>query len=242
MIAIPAIDLINNEVVRLFQGDYGLQTIYPLNAAAYASEIASHGLKYLHLVDLSGAKAGRLIHEELMREIVSQTGLKVDFGGGIKTTEDVDRLLKSGANQVVIGSLCVNEPEKVVDWIKTFGSERFILALDTDGNKLKVNGWQDDSGKALEEMMHYFSSFKGLTILTTDIQKDGTGSGPNVALYERLVQQFPDQRWIASGGVESLSDLEELREAGCYACVIGKALLDGKITLSELKQFNDAGL
>lgn len=242
MIAIPAIDLINNEVVRLLRGDYRQQTSYPLDAAAYASEIAANGLKYLHLVDLSGAKVGRLIHEETLLEIVSQTGLKVDFGGGIKTAEDVDRLLKSGVNQVVIGSLCVNESEKVVDWIKTLGAERFILALDTDGNKLKINGWQNDSGKNLEEIMRYFSSFKGLTILTTDIQKDGTGSGPNIALYERLVRQFPDQRWIASGGVKSLSDLEELRKAGCYACVIGKALLDGKITLSELKKFNDAGL
>jgi phosphoribosylformimino-5-aminoimidazole carboxamide ribotide isomerase len=242
MIAIPAIDLINNEVVRLFQGDYLQQTSYSLDAATYASEIAANGLRYLHLVDLSGAKAGRLIHEGLMREIVSKTGLKVDFGGGIKTLEDVDKLLKSGINQVVIGSLCVNEPEKVVDWIKAFGAERFILALDTDGNKLKINGWQSDSGKTLEEIMRYFKSFNGLTILTTDIQRDGTGSGPNVALYERLVRQFPDQRWIASGGVESLSDLEELRKAGCYACVIGKALLDGKITLSELKKFNDAGL
>lgn len=242
MIAIPAIDLINNEVVRLIQGDYRQQTSYPLNAAAYASEIAANGLEYLHLVDLSGAKAGRLIHEAILLEIVSRTNLKVDFGGGIKTAADIDKLLKSGANQVVIGSLCVNEPEKVVDWIKTVGTERFILALDTDGDRLKINGWQHDSGKTLEEIMRFFSPFKGLTILTTDIRKDGTGSGPNVELYERLVQQFPDQRWIASGGVESISDLEKLRKAGCFACVIGKALLDGKITLSELKQFNDAGL
>ena len=242
MIAIPAIDLIDNQVVRLFQGDYAKQTSYSLNPVEYAVELVVSGLNYLHLVDLSGAKAGRLVHEELMREIVSKTGLKVDFGGGIKTVEDVNRLLESGANQVVIGSVCVNEPEKVVDWIKIFGAKRFILALDTDGDKLKINGWQNDSGKNPEEIMRYFSSFKGLTILTTDIQKDGTGSGPNVALYERLIQQFPDQRWIASGGVESLSDLEDLRKAGCYACVIGKALLDGKVTLSELKKFNDAGL
>ena len=242
MIAIPAIDLIDNQVVRLFRGDYQQQTSYPLNAIAYASEIAVIGLEYLHLVDLSGAKAGRLIHEKTLMEIAAKTGLKVDFGGGIKTAEDIDRLLKSGANQVVIGSLCAHEPEKVVDWIKTFGTAQFILALDTDRGKLKINGWQNDSDKTLEEIMCYFSSFNGLTILTTDIQKDGTGSGPNVALYERLIQQFPDQRWIASGGVESLSDLEQLRKAGCYGCVVGKALLDGKITLSELKEFNDEGL
>lgn len=242
MIAIPAIDLIDNKVVRLFQGDYGQQTSYSPNPAAYASEIAANGLKYLHLVDLSGAKAGRLIHEEVVIEIVSQTDLKVDFGGGIKTAEDIGKLLRSGVNQVVIGSLCVKDPQKVVSWIGEFGTERFILALDTDGNKLKINGWQHDSGKTLEDIMCYFSPFKGLTILTTDISRDGTGSGPNVELYRRLVQQFPDQRWIASGGVESLSDLEELRKAGCYACVVGKALLDGKITLNELKEFNDGSV
>lgn len=242
MIAIPAIDLIDNQVVRLFRGDYQQQTAYPINPVEYAREIASQGLKYLHLVDLSGAKSGQLVHQRVLEQIVSRTTLKVDFGGGIKTEEDIDRLLKSGANQVVIGSLCVKNPEKVAEWIKTFGTERFILALDTDGQELKVNGWQDASGKTLEETMRRFSSFSGLTILTTDIRKDGTGSGPNVDLYRQLVRQFPDQRWIASGGTESLSDLEKLRKAGCYGCVIGKALLDGKITLDELKRFNDAGL
>jgi phosphoribosylformimino-5-aminoimidazole carboxamide ribotide isomerase len=242
MIAIPAIDLINNQVVRLFQGDYQQQISYALDPVEYAVEIASKGLEYLHLVDLSGAKAGKLIHQEVMLQITSQTDLKVDFGGGVKTEEDISRLLESGANQVVVGSLCVTDPEKVVSWIKTFGINRFILALDTIENELKINGWQNTSGKTLEQAMRWFSPFKELTILTTDIRKDGTGSGPNVSLYQKLVRQFPDQRWIASGGVESLSDLEQLRKAGCYGCVIGKALLDGKITLNELKEFNDARL
>lgn len=242
MIAIPAIDLIDNRVVRLFQGDYLQQTSYSLDPVEYARGISENGLQFLHLVDLSGAKAGQLIHQEVMEQIISQTNLKVDFGGGIKTEEDIERLLKSGANQVVIGSLCVKEPETVVSWIQKFGIESFILALDTDGKSLKINGWQDSSGKTLKETMQYFSSFKGLTILTTDIRRDGTGSGPSIDLYKELIQEFPDQRWIASGGVESLSDLERLREVGCYGCVIGKAILDGKITLNELKRFNDAGL
>lgn len=242
MIAIPAIDLMDNQVIRLFQGDYQQQTTYSLNPVEYAREIALTGLKFMHLVDLSGAKIGQLVHQELMREIVSQTNLKVDFGGGIKTKEDIDELLRSGANQVVIGSLCVKEPEKVITWIKEFGIERFILALDTDGVNLKINGWQDSSGITLEETMKYFQHFKGLTILTTDIRRDGTGAGPSTNLYKELILKFPDQSWIASGGVESVSDLEELRKLGCYGCVIGKALLDGKITLNELKGFNDGGL
>lgn len=242
MIAIPAIDLIDNRVVRLLQGDFQQQTTYSLNPVDYASDISASGLEYLHLVDLSGAKAGKLVHLEILTEIVSQTNLKVDFGGGIKTKEDIEALLKLGANQVVIGSLCMKEPETVVSWIKSFGTDRFILALDTDGINLKINGWQDSSGKTLEETMEYFSLFTGLTILTTDIRKDGTGNGPSTHLYKYLIEKFPNQRWIASGGVESVSDLEELRRVGCYGCVIGKALLDGKITLKELKEFNDACL
>jgi len=242
MIAIPAIDLIDGHVVRLFQGDYGKQTSYSRDPLAYTKEIASAGLEFLHLVDLSGAKEGRLVHDQLMSELVKETGLKVDFGGGVKTKNDVERLLALGANQVVVGSLCVKDPETVVDWLNEFGTERFLLALDTDGYNLKINGWQDKSGVTLEETMKYFRKFDGLTILTTDIRRDGTGQGPSVDLYLDLVVQFPKQRWIASGGVESLNDLKELRKVGCYGCVIGKALLDGKIALNELKEFNDAGL
>lgn len=242
MIAIPAIDLIDGKVVRLFQGDYQQQTDYSLNPIEYARSIKQNGLEYLHLVDLSGAKSGRIIHDEFLKRIVSETTLKVDFGGGIKTKEDLVKLFEAGANQVVIGSLCVKNPEMVVSWINEFGTEKFILALDTDGTNLKINGWQDQSDLTLENVMTYFSAFENLTILTTDIRQDGTGKGPNVDLYRSLVLQFPLQKWIASGGVESIQDLIDLRESGCYGCVVGKALLEGKISLNELKKFNDAGV
>lgn len=242
MIAIPAIDIIDKKVVRLFQGDYDQQTNYPLDVVEYAMQIEASGLDFLHLVDLSGAKKGTLVHSEIMAEIASRTRLKIDFGGGITKKEQVKQLLELGANQVVIGSLCVKEPDTIIEWIKKFGTKRFILALDTDGIHLKINGWQDNSGVTLEETMNYFKCFNGLTILTTDIRRDGTGKGPSLELYMELVNRFPNQRWIASGGVESMVDLEQLRSIGCYACVIGKALLDGKITLNELKKFNDAGI
>ncbi|MNU95343.1 1-(5-phosphoribosyl)-5-[(5-phosphoribosylamino)methylideneamino] imidazole-4-carboxamide isomerase [compost metagenome] len=242
MIAIPAIDLIDGKVVRLFQGDYQKQTNYSLDPVEYAREIKQSGLEYLHLVDLSGAKSGRIIHDELLKRVVSETGLKVDFGGGVKTKEDLEKLFDKGANQVVIGSLCVKNPEMVVSWIEEFGTEKFILALDTDGTNLKINGWQDRSGLTLENAMKHFEAFENLMILTTDIRQDGTGKGPNSDLYRFLIQEFPSQKWIASGGVESIQDLIDLRETGCYGCVVGKALLEGKISLSELKKFNDAGL
>lgn len=242
MIAIPAIDILDMQIVRLYQGKYTEQTNYDLDPVHYARKIEESGLEYLHLVDLSGARTGQIVHAELMKEIALKTGLKVDFGGGIKTREDVVSLLEMGANQVVIGSLCVRDPELVRSWINEFGTKRFILALDTDGTSLKIHGWQENTGISLEELMRYFESFKALTILTTDIRKDGTGSGPNVPMYRSLIEKFPNQRWVASGGVRNSSDLQELRAVGCYGCVVGKALLEGDITLATLKFFNDAGV
>ena len=238
MIAIPAIDLLDNQVVRLFKGDFNLQTNYALDPIVYAQAIASSGLTHLHLVDLSGAKSGNLAHTSLMQKIVSKTALKVDFGGGIKTKEDVELLLENGANQVVIGSLCVTETALVQSWIEQFGVERFVLALDTDGKQLKIKGWQEGSGVSIQQLMSVFEQYEDLTILTTDIRRDGTGMGTSTDLYESLINQFSKQRWIASGGVESMNDLAILRETGCFACVVGKAILDGKISLEALNQFN----
>jgi phosphoribosylformimino-5-aminoimidazole carboxamide ribotide isomerase len=177
-----------------------------------------------------------------MKDLVQETGLKVDFGGGIQTEQDLQELIEAGANQVVIGSLCVKQTDLVYNWIQKHGVERFVLALDTDGTQLKIKGWQEGSGVSLEELMERFKGLKGLTILTTDIRRDGTGKGPSLELYTSLVKQYPDQRWIASGGVESLADLKELRKAGCYGCVVGKALLEGKITLNELNEFNNGSI
>lgn len=235
---IPAIDLIDGKVVRLFQGDFGQQTNYAQDPATYAQAIAQQGIRRLHLVDLSGAKAGKLVHLPQLQSITETTPLKVDFGGGVKTKEDVVAILESGADQVVIGSLCVRNPEIVVSWIVEYDVERFVLALDTDGTHIKISGWQEDSGKTLEEVLEPFSEFSGLHILTTDIRRDGTGQGPSVELYKELIASYPQFNWIASGGVESMSDLHELRASGCAAVVVGKALLDGKITLEEVKQFN----
>lgn len=242
MIAIPAIDLIDGKVVRLYQGDYRKQETYEVNVIDYALEIAQSGLEYLHLVDLSGAKIGKLVHSEIAEDIAQKTKLKIDFGGGIKEESDLIQLFNNGINQVVIGSLAVKNSTLVNDWILKYGAERFILALDTDGINIKVKGWQEDSGLSFDEVVNAFSSVESLTILCTDIRRDGTGTGPSVELYKYLILSYPQHKFIASGGVESLEDLIQLRSIGCYACVIGKALLDGKITLNELKKFNDGSL
>lgn len=242
MKAIPAIDLIDGQVVRLFQGDFGQQTTYSRNPVEYAQQLAETGLDALHLVDLSGAKQGKLVHIPVLKEITVSTNLHVDFGGGVKTIEDVQTILDAGAKQVVIGSLAVTAPELVKSWIEALGIEQFLLAIDTDGVNVKINGWQDGSGKTLNEVMLNYSEMTDLTILTTDIRRDGTGTGPSIDLYRELIQNYPNQRWIASGGVETISDLQQLRAIGCWGCVVGKALLEGKISLESLKAFNDGRL
>lgn len=239
MKAIPAIDLIDGQVVRLFQGDFDQQTTYSRNPVEYARQIAQIGLDTLHLVDLSGAKKGKLVHTSVLEEITASTNLNVDFGGGVKTVNDVQTILNADARQVVIGSLAVTDPALVLSWINLFGSERFVLAIDTDGTTVKINGWQDGSGKSLAQVMDVYSEIAGLTILTTDIRRDGTGTGPSIDLYTELISNYPNQRWIASGGVETMADLQQLRAIGCWGCVVGKALLEGKISLESLKTFND---
>lgn len=242
MKAIPAIDLIDGQVVRLFQGDFGQQTTYTRNPVEYAQQLAEMGLDALHLVDLSGAKQGKLVHIPVLKEITVSTNLHVDFGGGVKTLEDVQTILTAGAKQVVVGSLAATNPALVKSWIEAIGVEQFVLAIDTDGTVVKINGWQDGSGKSLNEVMAYYAEMPELTILTTDIRRDGTGTGPSIDLYRELIQNYPNQRWIASGGVETISDLQQLRAIGCWGCVVGKALLEGKISLESLKAFNDERL
>lgn len=239
MKAIPAIDLIDGNIVRLYQGNFEQQTTYESDPLTYAKNLFESGAERLHLVDLSGAKSGKLVHTEVLRTIASQTSLRIDFGGGVTTADDVETILNAGAAQVVIGSLCVREPGLVDGWIQKWGTKRVILALDTDGENVRINGWQTDSGKTLDDVIAPFTAFEELEILTTDIRRDGTGKGPSVDLYRMLVQRFPQFRWIASGGVEKLEDLYDLRASGCTACVVGKALLEGKITISELTQFNN---
>lgn len=238
MKAIPAIDLIDGKTVRLFQGDFLKETRYDRLPLDYARAIAAAGIEMLHLVDLSGAKQGKIVHTELLKEICSATSLKVDFGGGIQSEEDLKLVFDCGAEQAVIGSLCVKEPALVLSWIRKYGPERFVLALDTDGVYIMINGWQERAAQTIASVLNTFQEAAGISILTTDIRRDGTGNGPSFGLYEQLIQDYPQFRWIASGGVDAVADLEKLREIGCYGCVIGKALLDGKISLEQIKAFN----
>jgi len=233
MIPIPAIDLINGKCVRLSQGDFSSEKVYAENPVDVARSFEDAGLDHVHVVDLDGAKSGKVRQWRTVESIASQTKLKVDFGGGIKTEAEINRLFDLGVQQVNLGSVAYREPMKVRDWINKFGAERIILSADVKNNLLAVSGWQDSTQVTVTAFIRDFVD-AGLKYATcTDISKDGMLKGPNNDLYKSLAAQFPTLNLIASGGVHSINDLIELGPY-CYGCIVGKAIYENKITLSDL--------
>lgn len=234
---IPAIDIMNGQCVRLSQGNFDQKKIYNSNPLEIAISFEKAGLQYLHVVDLDGAKTGRVKHWDIIESIVNQTKLKVDFGGGIKTEKEVAKLLDMGVQQINLGSIAFNEPVQVKVWIKKYGSERIILSADSNNEKLAISGWLDQTKITVIDFIREYME-AGLTFATcTDISKDGMMGGANVDLYKKIMLTFPSLNLIASGGVNSLDDLTKISEVGCYGCIVGKAVYEGKIPLKELVQF-----
>lgn len=232
---IPAIDIIDGKCVRLTQGDYKQVKVYREDPLEVAMEFQNADLEYLHLVDLDGAKKGKVVNWDVIHRIQAETALHVDFGGGVKTDDDVEQLLDLGINQINIGSLAVKEPETFKRWLKNFGPENFILSADVKGDHVMVNGWLEDSDFRLYDLVQDYLD-AGLEYLTcTDISTDGMLKGPNFGLYKKLMKKFPSLKVTASGGISSISDLEELQYAKVYGVVIGKAIYEGKIKLADLK-------
>ena len=237
---IPAIDLINGNCVRLTKGDYTTEKVYNTDPIQVAKQFESAGFTRLHVVDLDGAKAGKVINLSTLQNICSNTSLQVDFGGGIKTREDLNKVLDAGAHQVTIGSLAAKDPEKVHGWIVEFGADKFILGADALNGKIAVNGWIDDSGIDLFEFIEGYYS-KGIRyVLCTDISKDGMLQGTSNELYERIMKVYPDLFLIASGGVSGIQDVEELIRLNIPSVVIGKAIYEGRINLSELAKLDES--
>lgn len=235
---IPAIDVIEGKCVRLSQGDYSQKTVYNENPLEVAREFENTGLKYLHLVDLDGAKAGKVINWKVIEAIVSKTKLKVDFGGGIKNSEDITRLLGSGVQQVNLGSIAVKSPEMVLEWMERFGPDKVILSADVKDNLIQVHGWQTNSNITIQTFVEHFTA-KGIQFVTcTDISTDGMLAGPNVLLYQKLLAAFPHLKLIASGGVSSIDDVAALANNGLYGAIIGKAIYENRISLTELAMLN----
>lgn len=232
---IPAIDLVDGKCVRLTQGDFNKKKIYREIPVDVAKEFEEADLEYLHLIDLDGAKQGKVVNWKIIIEILEKTALKVDFGGGVKTTEEVDQLLELGVNRINIGTIAVREPEKLEDWMRQYGTENFILSADVKGDNVQINGWQNNSNLCIYDLVSRFEAV-GLEYLTcTDIGTDGMLNGPNFGLYKKIKNRFPDLRVIASGGVSSIDDLVQLQYIKVDAVIIGKALYEGKIKLAELK-------
>lgn len=232
---IPAIDIINGQCVRLTQGDYTQQKTYNSDPLAVARNFEDAGLKYLHLVDLDGAKGGRIINYKVLEAITSHTSLIVDFGGGIKTDADIALAFDCGAQQVTVGSIAVKDPEKVRQWLEKYGPEKIILGADCKDRKIAVSGWQEASRLDVIEFIKDYQQKGIIDVVCTDISKDGMLAGPSFELYKEIIAGT-NINLTASGGVTTVNDIIALQAMGCTGTIIGKAIYEGTITLKQLKE------
>ncbi len=232
---IAAIDLIDGACVRLTQGDYSRKTLYGREPVDVARELEEHGIKYLHLVDLDGAREGKIRNHGVLESITDKTGLQVDFSGGIRTDEDLRTAFRCGASQVTCGSIAVTQPVLFKQWLAEYGPEKIILGADFRQRKVATGGWLSGSETDIMSFLRKYRSEGVLYAMCTDIEKDGMLDGPSVDMYKEIVQ-IEGLALIASGGITTLEDLMILRETGCEAAIIGKAIYEGKISLKELAE------
>jgi len=238
---IPAIDIIDGKCVRLSKGDYATKKIYNENPLEMAKQFEAHGIEYLHLVDLDGAKASHIVNHKVLEQIASKTTLKIDFGGGLKTNEDLKIAFESGANQITGGSIAVKNSEIFKNWIIIHGKTKIILGADANphatGEKIAISGWQEKSDIELIPFIEDYHQ-KGIQyVICTDISKDGMLEGPSFDLYKRILTQVPNIKLIASGGISNFSEIPKLAELGCEGTIIGKAIYENRISLKELEDY-----
>lgn len=236
---IPAIDIIDGKCVRLSKGDYDTKKIYNENPLEVAKEFEAHGIESLHLVDLDGAKSQHIVNYKVLEQIASNTGLKIDFGGGIKSNEDIRVAFESGANQITGGSIAVKNPSIFESWLSQYGSDKIILGADAQNEKVAVSGWLEESK---EDLLPFIKSYvaKGVRyIICTDISKDGMLEGPSFDLYQKILVDNTNSniKLIASGGISTFDELPRLQELGCEGTIIGKAIYENRISLKQLEQF-----
>ena len=236
---IPAIDIINGQCVRLTKGDYNQKTVYG-NPLQMAQEFETIGYQRLHVVDLDGAKSKHIVNSSVLQSLASETQLTIDFGGGIKTDEDIEIAFRCGASMVTIGSIAVTEPERFLHWLDKYGADRLILGADVRNGKISINGWKEDSAEDLLPFLRKYIDAGVRNVLCTEISKDGTLAGPAIDLYKRVMEEYPMLHLIASGGVSCMDDIKALNAAGIPAVVFGKAIYEGKINLQELWDWQNA--
>ncbi len=234
---IPAIDIIDGKCVRLAQGDYERKTVYSEDPLEMAKEFEAYGIRRLHVVDLDGAESRHVVNYRVLERIASRTSLKIDFGGGVKSDEDLVIAFENGAEMVTVGSVAVQNPELFLKWLQRFGNEKIILGADVKNNLIAINGWKDDSQQELIPFLQNYVD-KGVTkVLCTDISRDGMLQGPATDLYKQVMEAFPALQLAASGGVSSIDDIDALNQAGIPAVVFGKAFYEGRITLRQLNDY-----
>ncbi len=234
---IPAIDIIEGKCVRLSKGDYSTKKVYNENPLEMAKEFEAHGIEYLHLVDLDGAKASHIVNHKVLEEIATKTNLKIDFGGGLKTDEDLRIAFESGAGQITGGSIAVKQPQIFKEWLLKFGPSKIILGADANNEKIAISGWQEESD---EELIPFVKSYMkdGVSyVICTDIAKDGMLQGPSFDLYQKMLKELPNVKLIASGGISKFEELPKLAALGCEGTIIGKAIYEHKISLKQLEEY-----
>ncbi len=234
---IPAIDLIDGKCVRLTQGDYAQKKVYNEDPLEVAKAFEDHGIRRLHLVDLDGARAKRIVNYRVLERLASQTGLHIDFGGGLKSDEDLRIAFECGARQVTGGTVAVKEPALFLRWLETYGPGRIILGADVKDRRIAVSGWQETSDRELFPFLEEYTKQGVRYAICTDVSKDGLLAGTALELYTEIREAFPDLQLIASGGITSLDELEKLRAIGCFGAINGKAIYEGAISLKELEGF-----
>ena len=234
---VPAIDIIDGKCVRLSQGDYNTQKVYNENPLEVAKEFEANGIRRLHVVDLDGAKSSHIVNYKVLDKIAGHTSLVIDFGGGIKTDEDLNIAFENGARMVTLGSVAVKKPDLFKSWLHKYGAEKIILGADAKDNRISVNGWKEESQMELLPFLSDYTQEGVRKVLCTDISRDGMLQGPSIELYKEIMKQFPDMHLIASGGVSCLDDIIRLDEAGIPAVVFGKALYEGRISMKDLNRF-----
>ena len=234
---IPAIDIIDGKCVRLSKGDYNTKKIYNESPLEVAKQFEASGIQYLHLVDLDGAKASHIVNHNVLEQIASKTSLKIDFGGGLKTNEDLKIAFESGAYQITGGSIAVKNPKMFKSWISNYGSGKIILGADANNEKVAISGWQEESKEELIPFILDYQKEGIQTVICTDIAKDGMLEGPSFELYQRILLKCKDLKLIASGGISTFDELPKLADIGCEGTIIGKAIYENRISLKQLEQF-----
>jgi len=235
---IPAIDIIEGKCVRLSKGDYNTKKIYNESPLEVAKEFEAHGVQHLHLVDLDGAKSKHIVNHKVLEQIATNTSLKIDFGGGLKTNEDLHIAFESGAKQITGGSIAVKNRETFTSWIQKYGSDKIILGADAIDEKVAVSGWQEESNEELIPFIQAYQKQSITYVICTDISKDGMLEGPAFDLYQKIIEQTDDSlKLIASGGISTFSELPKLAALGCEGTIIGKAIYENKISLKQLENY-----